>query len=300
VKRDDQSRGCLIGLAIGDALGTTVEFKPRGTFPPVTTITGGGPFGLRPGQWTDDTSMALCLAESLIEKGFDPADQLERYCAWYQRGYWSSTGRCFDIGNATRRALERYLASGDVEAGSVDPATAGNGCIMRLAPVPIYYFPHEERAAEYAGRSSVTTHGATECVEASRVLSRVLVRALAGAAKSEVLTAATGEQLTSSRLEGIAAGDFTRKPESEIISSGYVVDCLEAALWSFATTETFADAVLRAVNLGDDADTTGAVCGQIAGAFYGEQAIPEQWLTLLHQVDEIRDLADRLTTRSVR
>ena len=294
---NDRFRGCLLGLAVGDALGTTVEFKPRGTFPPVTTMVGGGPFGLKPGQWTDDTSMALCLATSLIEKGFDLADQIERYLAWYQTGYWSSTGRCFDIGNATFRALERYRTTGQVEAGSVDPATAGNGCIMRLAPVPIYYFPDEASAAEYGGRSSVTTHGATECVEASRILSRVLVKALAGAVKADVLTAAAGEQLTSAKLARIAAGDFIAKEDSEIVGSGYVVDCLEAALWSFATTDTFDDAVLRAVNLGDDADTTGAVCGQIAGAFYGERAIPEQWRTQLHQASEIRVLAERLRER---
>jgi ADP-ribosyl-[dinitrogen reductase] hydrolase len=297
---NDRFRGCLIGLAVGDALGTTVEFKRRGTFPPVTTIVGGGPFGLEPGQWTDDTSMALCLAESLIEKGFDLADQIERYCAWHQTGYWSSTGWCFDIGHATWDALERYKATGAVAAGSVDPATAGNGCIMRLAPVPIYFYPDDARAAEYAGRSSLTTHGETECVEAARILSRVLISALAGSAKIEVLTAGTREQITSPRLARIAAGASNGKQESEIVGSGYVVDCLEAALWCFANTESFADAVLRAVNLGDDADTTGAVCGQIAGAFYGEHAIPEQWRTQLHRGNDIRELAERLRERKAK
>src|SRR6201986_42580 len=98
----DRFRGCLVGLAVGDAVGTTVEFCPRGSFPPVTGITGGGPFKLSPGQWTDDTSMALCLASSLIDVGFDLRDQIDRYCGWFEDGYWSSTDRCFDIGITTR------------------------------------------------------------------------------------------------------------------------------------------------------------------------------------------------------
>src|SRR5688500_11029781 len=122
----ERFRGCLLGLAVGDAVGTTVEFKPRGAFAPVTDMTGGGPFRLAPGQWTDDTSMALCLADSLIAVGFDLRDQLERYCHWQDNGYWSSTGKCFDIGVATRRALQHFRQIGEVEAGSTHPQSAGN------------------------------------------------------------------------------------------------------------------------------------------------------------------------------
>ena len=143
-----QSRfhGALLGLACADAVGTTVEFSPRGSFPPVTDMVGGGPFDLKAGQWTDDTSMALCLATSLVEKaGFDAADQMRRYVDWMQNGYLSSTGHCFDIGNTTAVALERFLQSGDPFSGSNDPRAAGNGSIMRLAPVPMFYFPSLEK-----------------------------------------------------------------------------------------------------------------------------------------------------------
>ena len=134
----DRYRGALLGLAVGDALGTTLEFKAPGTFKPITDLVGGGPFGLKPGQWTDDTSMALCLAESLIEKrGFDPKDQMDRYCRWWKEGYLSSTGTCFDIGITVKTALAHYLRSGEPFAGSTDPFTAGNGSLMRLAPVAI-------------------------------------------------------------------------------------------------------------------------------------------------------------------
>src|SRR5262245_22893371 len=135
----ERYRGCLLGLAAGDALGTTLEFRPPGSFSPIDDMVGGGPFGLKPGQWTDDTSMALCLAESLIEcLGFDPADQMERYVRWYRQGHLSSAGWCFDIGGTTSSALRRYMNDRNPYAGPTGPTTAGNGSIMRLAPVPLF------------------------------------------------------------------------------------------------------------------------------------------------------------------
>ena len=160
-------RGCLLGLAVGDAIGSTVEFRQRGSFPPVTDMVGGGIFGLKAGQWTDDTSMALCLATSLsTKKGFDPIDQMERYWRWYQNGYLSSTGDCFDIGNTVKQALYDFNRTGNAWSGLTDPYSAGNGSLMRLAPVPLYYFPDREKTVHFAGESSRTTHGAQECIEA--------------------------------------------------------------------------------------------------------------------------------------
>lgn len=291
----DRYRGCLLGLACGDAVGTTVEFQPRGTFAPVTDMLGGGPFRLPPGAWTDDTSMALCLASSLLEVGgFDARDQLERYWRWYNAGEWSSTGRCFDIGNATRQALERYKRTGDPWSGSTDPQSAGNGCIMRLAPVVMYFHPDVDGAVQFSEQSSRTTHGATECLEACRLLAAVLCSALSGATRDDVLHAAADLTWQSARLGSIAAADYVGCQEESIRSSGYVVHCLEAALWSFASTSSFEAAVLCAVNLGDDADTTAAVCGQIAGAFYGAEAIPQQWRDKLVRGAEIAKMADQL------
>ena len=133
-------RGSLLGLAVGDAIGTSVEFQPPGTFPPVTDMLGGGPFGLPVGAWTDDTSMALCLAESLVERrGFDPVDQLQRYLRWYREGHWSSTGRCFDIGIATRVALDDFERTGETNPGDAYPTLGGNGPLMKLAPVSLAY-----------------------------------------------------------------------------------------------------------------------------------------------------------------
>lgn len=151
-------RGCLLGLAVGDALGTTLEFCAPGSFTPIDDMRGGGPFALRAGQWTDDTSMALCLAHSLLHRqGFDAADQMNRYCNWYQHGYLSSTGHCFDIGNTVRQALERYLDGGPAFSGSADPRAAGNGSLMRLAPVAMYY-AHRPRRACRARRRQFAHH----------------------------------------------------------------------------------------------------------------------------------------------
>ena len=292
-------RGCLLGLAAGDALGTTLEFKRPGSFEPLHDMVGGGPFGLQPGQWTDDTSMALCLAESLVAcGGFDAADQMQRYLRWYRDGHLSSTGRCFDIGNTCRAAIESFAQTGEPFSGSTDPRAAGNGSIMRLAPVAMRWATDPAIAIEKAAQSSRTTHGTAEAVDGCRLLAAYLVGALAGVAKDELL-APDGEILVlqretkplSANIEAIAAGSFRDKQPPEIRGTGYVVDSLEAALWAFARSESFEAGALMAVNLGDDADTTGAVFGQIGGAFYGAEGIPPGWLVKLAMREKIEELA---------
>lgn len=291
----DNYRGCLLGLAVGDAVGTTLEFRSRGSFTPLTDMVGGGPFGLEAGQWTDDTSMALCLATSLLESGgFDPRDQMERYCRWSQEGYMSSTGTCFDIGATVAAALRRYRQGGDPYSGSADPWSAGNGSLMRLAPVPLFYFPDLDLVERFAVESSRTTHAAEECLDAARFLARAISRALAGSGRNEVLLGDAERFQGCASILALARGDYRGKAESEVRGSGYVVESLEAALWCFAHSRSFAEAVLKAANLGDDADTTAAICGQLAGAFYGESAIPPAWLEKLAMDQEIRALADRL------
>ncbi|MGI9432958.1 MAG: ADP-ribosylglycohydrolase family protein [Myxococcota bacterium] len=289
-------RGALLGLAAGDAVGTSVEFSPRGSFPPVTDMEGGGPFGLQPGMWTDDTSMALCLGRSLLDcAGFDAGDQIRRYVRWRDGGYLSSTGHCFDIGNTVSAALARFEQTGDPLAGSEDPRSAGNGSLMRLVPVALYYAAEPEEAVRQAAASSRTTHGTAEAVDACRLYAAVLVRALAGQEKDEVLAPATGlASPVAPSIAALAAGAWRGKKESEIRGSGYVVHALEAALWCFAETSSFREAILRAVNLGEDTDTTAAITGQLAGAYYGEEEIPAEWRAKLARGDEIARLAEAL------
>ena len=301
----ERYRGALLGLAVGDAVGTTVEFSPRGTFTPVTDMIGGGPFHLQAGQWTDDTSMALCLAASLVEKGdFDARDQMDRYVAWMQHGYMSSTGTCFDIGTTTSAALRRYLQSFDPFSGSTDERASGNGSLMRLAPVPMFYYPDMDAAIEFSGTSSRTTHGSLECVDACRYFALLLCRAIAGKEKDALLAPPDAAEFTfdpplAPKIAAISTGSYSSKARDRIVGNGYVVNSLEAALWSFATTDSYQDAILTAVNLGDDADTTAAICGQIAGAFYGINAIPASWLAKVALRAEIEDLANRLSPAPV-
>jgi len=247
--------------------------------------------------------MALCLATSLVECGqFDAYDQMERYCRWAETGYLSSTGRCFDIGNTVASALQRFRQTGEPFSGSSDPWSAGNGSIMRLAPIPMFFFPDIDATEHFAMESSRTTHGTQECIDACRLLARIIVRALLGRPKKEVTLADSESFVGSLKIVAIARGDYSQKSESEIRGSGYVVESLEAALWCFMHTNTFKEAILRAANLGDDADTTAAICGQVAGAYYGEPGIPSDWLEKLALYQDIRALADRLlahTTRTV-
>ncbi len=299
-------RGCLLGLAAGDALGTSLEFCPPGSFIPISDMVGGGPFNLNPGEWTDDTSMALCLAESLIESGgFDPVDQLRRYVRWYQTGHLASNGRCFDIGNTVSQALHRFQHTSEPYPGSDSTHSAGNGSLMRLAPVAMLYYRKPALALQMCADSSRTTHASTQAVDACRYYGLLLVASLQGICKEALLSPPSSwtffDKSVTSLLDaldpailGVADGSFRNKQPPDIKGSGYVVRSMEAALWAFLHSTSFKEGALLAANLGDDADTTAAIFGQLAGAHYGEQGIPGEWITKLSLVDLIKDYADKI------
>ena len=297
-----KSKGCLLGLAVGDALGTTLEFKSPGTFSPIDDMVGAGPFHLKPGQWTDDTSMALCLAESLIEcAGVDAKDQMDRYLRWWKDGYLSSTGSCFDIGITVRNALAHYQRTGEPLAGSTDPKTAGNGSIMRLAPVPLFFAANAEEAIYQAGESSKTTHGTAEAVDGCRLLAALIVGAVQGRTKEELCSpmfcpvpGLWDRAPLSPKIAAIASGAYKEKSPPAIRGTGYVVESLEAGLWAFYNSTSFKEGALLAVNLGDDADTTGAVYGQLAGAYYGVEDIPKEWRERIASRSHIEQMAMQL------
>jgi len=219
---------------------------------------------------------------------------MELYCRWARDGYLSSTGERFDIGNTVSNALSLFRRTGEPFSGPESILTAGNGSLMRLAPIPMFYFSNEESIDRFAGESSRTTHGAKECIDACRLFAQILRRALDGMPKGAVIGESALTFAGSQKIVEIAKCAYADKDRSQIRGSGYVVDCLEAALWCFYRTESFETAILEAANLGDDADTTAAVCGQVAGAFYGESGIPKRWLARLALREFIRDLADQL------
>ncbi|WP_147027675.1 ADP-ribosylglycohydrolase family protein [Methylobacterium oxalidis] len=287
----DRARGALLGLAAGDALGTTLEFVERDSPPLHTEMLGGGPFDLAAGQWTDDSAMALALADSLLNcQGLDPHDLATRFVRWWQQGEYSCTGTCFDIGITTQQALARFISSGEPYAGSTHPRTAGNGSLMRLAPVALFALHDAIQADQLARDQSRVTHAAPQAIEACAFFVQILREAILG--EPDVLRPRTWSG--DSVVAAIAAGSWRQKTRDEIRSSGYVVHTLEAALWAVGTTSNFEDALILAVNLGDDADTVGAVTGQLAGALYGASAIPERWLHLLAWHSGILATADRL------
>lgn len=284
----DRALGAFLGLAVGDAVGTTLEFSSRDSCPPLTDMVGGGPFSLAAGEWTDDTAMAIALAESLVVCGrLDERDLMQRFTLWWREGAYSCTGRCFDIGITTGTALAEFERSGEPVAGSTDPRSAGNGSLMRLAPIALYGFARGG-AVEEARRQSATTHAAAECLDACAEFAKLLHEAIGGAGREALLTPRV--VAAAPAVAAVLSGSWKGKARAEIRSSGYVVHSLEAALWSVSETQGFREAVLLAANLGDDADTTAAVAGQLAGALYGRSGIPAEWLAKLAWRGRIEEL----------
>ncbi len=303
-KSKDKFRGSVFGLAAGDALGAPVEFQEPGSFEPVSDMRGGA-FGgqLKAGDWTDDTSLALCLGYSLVEKkGFDPRDQIQRYVRWREKGYMSSLGHCFDIGNTTSEALTRFVDDKDKSpwAGSPGRYDAGNGSLMRLAPVPLAFRRDLAEAVRLSGDSSLTTHGARAAVDCCRFFGLLLVKALAGESKEALLDPALatdpvfGEEPLHPEVLEVALGSYREKEPPQVRASGFVVRSMEAALWALRDSESFEEGALKAVNLGEDADTVGAIYGQLAGALYGFKGIPGKWRNQLCEFDLLLNLADGL------
>lgn len=286
----DRAVGTLVGLAIGDAVGTTLEFSEKPDRAVLYDMMGGGPFGLEAGQWTDDTAMALALGDSLLERGeFYPADLMRRFVDWHENGTYSCTGTCFDIGMQTRNALDRFRHSGHPLAGSADPRHSGNGALMRLSPVAIRHWDDRTRLRDVAERQTCVTHGSPETIEASLIFAEMLADAIEGRPLPEVLDSPAARRIK---------GGWRGTHRDEIRGSGYVVHALQAAVWAVARTTSFRSAILLAANLGEDADTTAAIAGQLAGAIYGRSAIPKEWLQKLAWRERIEDTAVRLFAES--
>lgn len=265
----DKCLGAFLGLAIGDAMGAPAEFSQRGEFEPITEYTAGGIFDLPAGYWTDDTSMAICLAESILsrEGGMDLNDQMRRYSNWYLYGSNSSTGACFDTGNGTRLAIENFLCDG---LRLYPSQSGGNGSLMRLAPVSI---AHRGVPEEVAVRACVLSSSPTHNKHASKLCGKLgsyLHRFMNGSDEKPVV------------------------PVDKVENSGEAKASLLASLHHFGSTNTFEEAILQAVNYGGDADTIGAITGQLAGSYYGLSGIPDEWILGLYDHNRLLDIAERL------
>lgn len=313
-RKNDKMRGAFVGLAVGDALGAPVQFLERGTFPRVTGMRGGA-FGTLPaGTYTDDTAMALCLAESLYRlRRCDADDQMERYADWILYGHMSSIDQAFDIGQCTMTAIYAYLRAR--KAGTHEPGrrygctydqSAGNGSIMRLAPVPIVTLALDfTTAMHWAATSSRVTHAHPEAVDGARFLTALVRSALIvdggerpDADRRWVIDSQgyVTNFLATDKIKGLVdeLGKLEAAKVRTVPDSTYVYDTLKAAVWAFVNTTSFEECLLTAVNLGGDADSIGAVAGQIAGAFYGYSAIPGKWIDVLARRTLVEDAATRL------
>lgn len=296
-----KAKGAFYGNLIGDALGAPVEFQPRDSFPPVTDMLLCETWDLPAGSFTDDGSMMLCLAASIVNAGGiqDPANVLAHYFAWYAEGYMSVNGNCFDIGYTTRAALEDYAERGILEAETVDEFQAGNGSVMRLAPIPVVFYnqPLECIWAQGAA-SSRTTHASAAAVWGCGLWATLTALAILGRSKAEMIRWIRDIPYNSDiNISAYPIGwkrvldcRFLTAERDDILSGGYVVDSCEAALWAFFRTETFAEGACLAVNLGKDTDTVGAIYGILAGAFYGYEGIPPHWLATLQMSDTVAEV----------
>jgi len=271
----DKSIGMLIGLAIGDALGAPLEFKEASPANnQLTKYATGGAHNVSIGEWTDDTSMALAMAKSLIEKEtFDADDIMQKFCNWYEKGDYSTRGKCFDIGGTVSVALRSYSKTINTSEylqpyrGRIATDTSGNGALMRMAPV-IMVAKNPFHAMQLATQQTMLTHGSNLCIEYSLMLAEELYH---------------GYPIT--RFEEYKLPLDINK--NEVMSGGFVKETYQAAWWAFSTTNTFEDCIIKAVNRGHDADTTGAVAGMIAGRHYGYLAIPDYFKDNLMWYDEL-------------
>jgi len=299
----ERFQGALVGLAVGDALAAHTQFRKPGSFAPVGDLLGGGPFDLPRGAWTDDTAMALLLAESLLEcEGFDSHDQVQRFARWQREGYGSSTGQCVGISASVARALATAQYKRQPFAGSHDPMQLDKDPLSRVAPVVMYFFASSAGAVARAAEAARITAQAPLVLDCVRLLAAMVHQALAGRDKAAVLRPPRSDwESPTTRPEALAIydGSYSRGMQPQISGGGHIVQALEAALWAFHHGETFREGALLAANLGRDSDVVCAAYGQIAGAYHGVSAIPGIWRNSLIKQEVVIDTADRLLTHAL-
>lgn len=301
----------FFGLCVGDALGVPVEFTSRQSLKtlPVSEMIGYGTHRQPPGTWSDDSSLAFCLAESLCH-GFDLHDLSKRFCQWLDNGYWTPHGVVFDIGNATHQAIDRLRQGiAPTAAGGNSEFSNGNGSLMRILPLAYYLENETDSDKKFAMIHDVSalTHGHPRSQMACGIYVQFAINLLHGDTPRsayqnmrEIIKAAYVKPPYSNELRHFSRmldDNIASYAEESIESSGYVIDTLEASLWCLLKYGSYAETVLAAVNLGKDTDTTGAVAGGLAGIAYGFEQIPAAWVEQIARKDDIIELANRLYTK---
>lgn len=286
-KLRDKKLGTLVGLAVGDAMGAPYEFLDKSRYTPTREYNTGGAHNVSLGEWTDDTSMALCLAQSLIDcNSFDAKDQMEKYLKWYTEGYMSTRGKCFDIGNSTAKSIIDFELNRNIFSKVTKNDESGNGTIMRLAPIPMLWSA-DFMLLEFAKKSSLTTHKSPEASKCAEILAQIIHRCYYNEDKNYILENSNAVKFISEA-----------KQMKETIPTGYCIDTLEVAIRGFYNFDNFIDGLLYCISLGDDTDTVGAVYGQMAGAYYGLSGIPDYYKENLQWYDKILEIGNKLVDLS--
>lgn len=310
----EKIKGALFGLAVGDALGVPVEFSTRERLKviPITGITGYGTWNQPPGTWSDDSSLAFCLAEGLTHD-YDLHLIAANFIAWRMKGYWGAHHNVFDVGNATHASITRLINGVSPElAGGLMESDNGNGSLMRILPLVFMVkdLPVEERFQKIKEVSSITHahfRSVLSCfiyIEmALQILNNMDVEEAYNKMKKTVLAFIEDKEFNKREIayfNRILVSDIEREEESDIHAGGYVLNTIEASLWCLLNSSTYSEAVLKAVNLGGDADTTACVTGGLAGLLYGFDDIPKDWITTIARRDDIEDLCVRLNNKIMR
>ena len=304
-------KSALFGVAVGDALGVPVEFKSRERIAknPVSDMMGFDTYYMPPGTWSDDSSLTFCLAEALTHD-FDINVIANNFVKWLYENYWTPHGKVFDIGIATKHAIAQIATGTEPQhAGGKDERSNGNGSLMRILPLLFYIHdkPIDERF-EITKQVSSITHGHIRSVISCFIYLEFAKMLLEGKEKFEAYKTLqtdmynflAGKSISHSEISlfhRLLQDNIYHLTEDNISGSGYVLHTLEASIWCLLTTGNYKDAVLKAVNLGEDTDTTGAVTGGLAGLLYGFECIPHQWLTSLARYEDIMDLTERLAKK---
>lgn len=288
-------RGVMLGAAVGDALGVTNEMLLRENTLPVSQLIGGGICDIAPGGWTDDTAMILCVAEGLILKhGFDANDQMDRFVRWWRYGYMTCAGRTYDVGNTTRIALFSYIQTGDPFSGVHSSHSAGNGAVSRVAPIGLYYASQPDMIDQMAAYSSMLTHSTAYSIDACRYVAWLIAQFVAGVPKHDALQMPWPYRPLCAEIATIVAGTYRQRHVDTMDASSYVVDMLEIVLWALYAHDDFVTGLIALSNAGGLTTTSCTIYGALAGAVYGDVAIPPTLLAQLTQRDKIEWFAEEL------
>jgi ADP-ribosylglycohydrolase len=288
-------RGAMLGAAVGDAMGVTNEMIDRSHALPLTQLVGGGICDIVPGGWTDDTAMLLCVSESLVTKhGFDAHDQMDRFVRWWRYGYMTCAGRTYDVGNTTRLALFSYIQTGDPFSGVHSSHSAGNGALSRVAPIGLYYVVQPDMIDQMSSYSSMLTHATVHSIDACRYVAWLIAQFASGVSKHDALTMPWPYSPLCDDIARITAGVYRHRDITQLDASSYVVDMLEIVLWALYTYDDFGSGLSALSSAGGFTTTSCTIYGALAGALYGDTAIPAQWCESLVQRDKIEWFAEEL------